>query len=136
MQPNEIVLDVNDDNDDGTTPTVEVTMTRFDEYQNRSEYISDTHTISVRDKLGLYRTQPKQSGNFRGTAKSAVKFTTDHSVAGVDAATTIIAPAIVEVGFSFPVGMTAAQCLVMRMKAVALLQDDTVMVPLTDQLMV
>lgn len=136
MQPNSITLSVNDDNDDGTTAEVEVVFARFDEYQNRSEYISDAHTVASRDKLGFYRTFPKPSGNFRGTAKSAVKITKDFSVAGVDATTTLIIPAIIDVGFSFPVGTTAAERLELRMRMVAALLDDTIMVPLIDQLMV
>lgn len=136
MQSEEITLSVNTDNDDGTTAAVDKVFSRYDEYQNRSEYISENHSVASRDKLGLYRTFPKANGNFRGTAKSAVKFTKDFSVEGVDATTTLTVPAIAEVGFSFPVGLTAAQTLEFRMGLVALLQDDTVMVPLTDQLMV
>lgn len=135
MQPNVITLPVNEDGDNGTTPAVDHIFNRYDEYQNRSEYISGSHTLALRDKLGLYRTTPKASGNFRGTAKSAVKFTRDFSVAGVDASTTIVAPAIVEVSFSFPVGMTPAETMVMRQCAVAML-DHSVIAELTDKLMV
>lgn len=136
MLDNTITLDVDHDNDGGTTPDQTKTYTRYDEYQNRSEYISSTHTLGLRDKLGFYRTQPKVSGNFRGTAKSSVKFTQDYSVDGVDATTTVIVPGILEVSFSLPVGVTAAQSLELRMRAVALLMDDAIMVPVTDQLMV
>lgn len=136
MQSNTITLSVDTDNDGGTTAAVDQVFHRYDEYQNRSEYISDGHTVASRNKLGLYRTFPKANGNFKGTAKSAVKFTQDFQVNGVDATTSITVPAIVDVGFSFPVGLTAAQTLELRMRLVALLLDDSVMVPLTDQLMV
>jgi hypothetical protein len=136
MLDNVITLSVDLDNDGGTTAAVDSIFSRFDEYQNRSEYIHEDHTLALRDKLGFYRTLPKQSGNFKGTAKSAIKFTRDQAVAGVDSTTTIVAPGIVDIGFSFPIGMTAAQMLELRMRAVALLLDDNIMVPLTGQLMV
>jgi len=136
MQDNTITLDVNTDNDDGTTATVEAVFTRFEEYLNRSVYIHSNHTLGLRETLNLYRTLPKPSGNFRGTAKSAVKFTKDYSVPGNDAATTIVAPSLGEASFSFPVGMTPAQTLEQRMRLCALILLDSVMVPLTDQLMV
>jgi hypothetical protein len=136
MQPNSITLSVNTDNDDGTTAEVDSVFTRFEEFQNRSEYIHSNHTLSVRNKLGFYRTTPKKNGNFVGVAKSAFKVTKDHEVDGVDATTSNVAPAIVDVGFSFPLGMTPAQTLEMRMTAAAMILDDSVMVPLTDQLMV
>lgn len=134
--PNEITLSVDTDNDGGTTPKVDSVYSHYDSYGNRSEYIHEDHTVALRDKLGFYRTPPKAAGNFRGTAKTAVKFTRDFSVEGVDATTRNIAPGIIDIGFSFPVGMTSAECLELRMRAVALLLDDTIMVPLTIQQMV
>lgn len=136
MLPNTITLAVDDNNDGGTTPTIEHIYSRFDEYQNRSEYIHANHTVATRDKLGFYRTFPKTNGNFRGTQKCAIKLTKDYSVDGVDTETTLIRPAIGEIGFSFPVGLTPAQTLEFRMRLVAVILDDSVMGPLTDQLMI
>lgn len=136
MQPNEITLDVNHDNDDGTTATQQIIYTRFDEYQNRSEYISDAHVIALRDKVALYRTFPKATGNFAGTAKSAVKFTRDYEVPGNDVETTIIVPGIINIGFSLPVGVSGEDSLGFRMLAATMLLNDDIMIPLTDQLMV
>jgi hypothetical protein len=136
MQPNEIILAVDEDNDGGTTAAVEHTYSRSNYFQNKSEYISETHTLSSRDKLALYRTLPKRSGNFLGMAKTAIKFTQDISVAGVDSTTLVVAPGIVDVAFSMPVGVTSAQSLALRMRAVALLLDDDVMSALVDQQMV
>lgn len=136
MLSNTITLAVDDNNDGGTTPTIEHIYSRFDEYQNRSEYIHANHTVATRDKLGFYRTFPKTNGNFRGTQKCAVKLTKDYSVDGVDAETTLVRPAIGEIGFSFPVGLTPTQTLEFRMRLVAVLLDDSVMGPLTDQLMI
>jgi len=136
MQDNSITLAVDVDNDGGTTAAVTLVFNRYEEYQNRSVYIATDHTLASRNQLGLYRTFPKVSGNFNGVAKSAIKLTQDYSVPGADATTTRVAPGLVDIGFSFPVGLTPAQTLELRMRAVALLLDDTVMIPLTDQLMV
>lgn len=136
MQSNQITLAVDVDNDGGTTAAVISTYTRFDEYQNRSEYIHANHSVAVRDKMGFYRTFPKANGNFRGTSKCTIKFTKDYSVAGVDSQTTLIRPAIAEASFSLPVGLTPAQSLEFRMRLVAALRDDAIMVPLMDQLMI
>jgi hypothetical protein len=133
MQPNLITLPVDLLNNDTTT---DLDLTRFEEYVNRSVYVTDNHMISARDTLGLYRTFPKQSGNFLGVQKTCVKFTRDYVVDGADGVTTVKAPCIVEVSFSVPVGMSDADILIMRQRAVALLDDDSVMVPLNSQLMI
>lgn len=136
MQDNTIAIDVNTDNDDGTTAAVSAVYARFEEYLNRSVYIHQNHTLAMRDQLSLYRTLPKTSGNFRGTAKSAVKFTKDFLVAGTDTETMLVAPAILEANFSLPIGLTPAQTLEMRMRLAAMILFDTVMVSLNDQCMV
>lgn len=136
-QPNVMTFSVNTDNDDGTTPAVDITYTRYDgSHQNRSIYIASGHTVASRNLLTLYRTPPKPSGNFRGVAKSAVKVTQDFIVPGVDATTENVSPGLVDIGFNFPVGLTPAQNKELRMRAAAIISDDDVMVPLTDQLMV
>jgi hypothetical protein len=136
MLDNSITLTVDEANDGSTTADVDLVYTRYDEYQNRSLYTGENHSLTAKDTIGFYRTFPKTSGNFRGMAKSAVKLTADQSVAGVDQTSTVVAPAIIDLKFAFPVGMSAADTKKLRMRAVAMLLDDTVMVPLHDQLMV
>lgn len=133
MQPNEIVLAVDEAND---ATTVNHTYTRQDYYLNRSLYISSTHANDARDTLGLYRTYAKASGNFKGVNKSSIKFTKDIVVPGVDGVSDITSPMILEVSFSLPVGFTAAQSVLLRQHAVALLDRDDVMAPLNDVLTV
>lgn len=134
MPTSTITLAVNVDNDDGTTAAIDKIYSLFDASpQNRVDYISESHTLALRDTLKLYRTPPKKSGNFRGTAKTAVKFTEDFEVDGVDSTTTVTAPGILDISFSCPIGMTPAQTLEMRMNAVALLQDNDIMAALVDQ---
>lgn len=128
MQSDTIVLPVDLLNSGVTT---NVTYQKFDAYQNRSSYISTFHTPDSRDNLTLFRTFPKVSGNFKGTRKTAVKFTKDFTVATVDGGTTV-SPLIIEVSFSIPLGIPVADQLVCRQRAVAFLDNDTVMVPLND----
>lgn len=134
MQPNSITLSVDEQND-GVGPANHV-YTRFEEYQNRAVYISASHSLSAKDTLSLYRTFPKTSGNFRGVGKTAFKFSTDILVDGVDGVSQLTSPIIVDVSFSIPVGATAAQVMLARQRALSLLDLDSVMIPLNEQLMV
>ena len=133
MQPNSITLAV-DTGNTGTTTDLE--LERFEEFQNRTVYVSDQHTVGARESMTLYRTFPKASGNFRGTQKSCVKFTLDVVVSGVDGTTELTAPIIMECTFSIPVGATTADVLEMRQRIVALTDLDSVMNPLNNQLMI
>jgi len=133
MQADVITLAVDELND---TNTVNHVYSRFEEYQNRSVYTHSAHTLESKDTLSLYRTFPKSSGNFKGMAKSAIKFSQDVEVTGVDGITTLTSPIIVEVSFSIPVGATVAEQLIARQRAIAMLDDDTIMVKLNNQLMV
>lgn len=133
MLNDQITLSVDEEND-GVGPVNHV-YTRFEETQNRSKYIHTNHTLSAKDTLSFYRTLPKPSGNFLGVAKTAAKFSKDHSVTGADGST-IVAPVIVEVSISMPVGISAANAMIARQKALSLLDLDAVMVPLMEQQMV
>lgn len=134
MQPNVITLSVDEENDN--VGPVNHVFTRFDEYQNRSGYISADHTLSNPDTLTLYRTMPKPNGTFRGVGKTSFKFSKSIVVTGVDGVSQLSAPLIVEVSFSIPVGATSSQILIARQRALALLDLDSVMSPLNEQLMV
>lgn len=124
MQPNQLTLNV-DYLNNGTT-TAE-TYDRFDSFQNRSVYVGEGHSAESRDTLTLYRTFPTKSGNFKGTAKSAIKLSLDAAVPGADGVATLTAPIIAEVSFSLPVGVEAAEVLKLRQRLIALLDSDTVM---------
>jgi hypothetical protein len=67
---------------------------------------------------------PNKNGNFRGTGKSGIKFTKDHSVDGVDTTTAVVVPAIIECNTSFPIGMTSAERVEMRQRLIAVLDND------------
>jgi hypothetical protein len=90
----------------------------------------------AKDTLSLYRTFPKPSGNFKGVCKTSFKFSKDISVTGVDGVSQLTAPIIVEVAFSLPVGATHAQVLLAQQRALSMLDLDSVMTPLNEQLMV
>lgn len=119
---------------DGTT-TAEV-YSRFSDVENRSTYIGASHVPEARDTMQFYRTAPTKNGNFKGVKKTTVKFTRDFDVEGVDSATTLTSPAIVEVNFSIPMGVSAADTVKLRQRVLALLDDDTVMAALNDQQMI
>lgn len=118
MLPSTITLPVDLLNNGTTTDFI---ATRDEVYLNRSVYTLPEHTIMSRDILGFYRTRPTVSGNYRGTAKSAAKFTEDVSVPGVDSSTSMLAPLIGEVNFAIPVGVDAAKTLVLRQRLIALI---------------
>lgn len=132
MLPNTITLAVDELNNE--TP-VDETLTRFEENLNRSTYVGDSHSVEAKDTLNFYRTVPKPNGNFKGVAKTAFKFSRDTVVTGVDS-TSVSAPIIVEVSFSIPVGVTDADKLLARQRALAMLDLDSVMVPFQSQLMI
>jgi hypothetical protein len=133
MQDDVLTLAVDELNDSNTVDHV---FNRFDEYQNRSVYQEDGHELTARDTLTLFRSFPKASGNFKGVAKPAFKFSKDYLVDGVDGVASLTSPMIAEVSFSIPVGVSAADQLIMRQRLIALLDDDSIMVPLMNQLMV
>lgn len=117
------------------TPTSE-SFTRYEEFQNRSTYIGADHTPDVRNVLGFYRTFPTKNGNFKGTSKSAVKFTQDVQVAGADGVSTLTAPIILDLSFSVPVGASTADLVHARQRLLALLDGDTLMNSLNVQLQI
>lgn len=111
---------------------VDNTFTFFDLYQNRAVYHSANHTIASPDTLTLYRTIPKQSGNFPGQAKVAAKFSKQVVVPGNDG-TDVSGPIITEISISYPVGASDAVLLKERQKALALIDRDDIMVPLVSK---
>lgn len=134
MQATTVTLAVDVDND-GLALVNEV-YSKYEEYQNRSTYIGADHALDDRNTFGIYRTLPTRSGNFKGTGKSAVKFTQDFQVPGVDSSTTLTAPVIVDVSFSVPVGVSQADLIHMRQRVIALLDSDSFMNSLNLQLMI
>lgn len=132
MLDNEITLAVDTAN---TGVTTDVVYSRYDSYQNRSVFISDTHQPDNRDLLTFSRTFPKVAGTFRGVRKTSVKFTEDCEVSTNDGGTTLSSQ-IAEVKFSIPVGVPTAAIIAFRQKVVALLDDDDVMSPLNDLQMI
>lgn len=128
-----ITLSVDEQND-GVGP-VDHVYSRYDTNPNRTTYIHANHALDERDTLTFYRTLPKPSGNFKGVAKTAQKFSRDISVLGADGAT-ITAPIIVEISTSLPVGATAAQAMIARQKVLSLMDLDAIMVPAQEQQMI
>lgn len=132
MQPNEITLSVDKLNNGTLTNVV---YSRFEEYLNRSVYVGTNHSLDNRDTMSFYRTMPKVSGRFKGTAKSSIKFTRDITVVGTDGLD-LVAPQIFEISLSNPIGATTAQTIELRQNGSALIDRDDIMTALQGLLMV
>lgn len=126
MQPNTITLPVDPANN---STVVDELFTRHEEQINRTTYRGPDHTVAVNNMMQLYRTPPKRSGNYLGTAKESIKFS--KTVTVLDAAgQDIPAMLIGEVSFSVPVGVSAAIQKALRQRIIAGLDMDVVMDPL------
>lgn len=133
MQVDQLVISVDAENNGNPA---DVTYDRYIENENRSVYITSAHVPEARDTLGLYRTFPTKSGNFKGVSKSALKFTRDIEVSGVDSSTVLTSPMIADISFSIPVGALAIDILELRQRMIAALDNDSFMDSLNIQLMV
>lgn len=117
----EITLSVDPEN---TGVSVDMLFTNFQRFENRSTYVGETSSPDKVDTLQFYRTLPKSNGNFKGTAKAAVKRTLGIVVSGVDGVAQLQAPVIGEVSFSIPVGATMAQVKKLCQELVSVLDSD------------
>lgn len=120
MLDNTITFDVDHDRD--ATPTEEV-FSKFQEFLNRSVYNGADNSDALRNQMVVTRNEPTVSGNFRGVKKTSLKFTQDIEVAGVDTETTLVAPIILSLSLSLPVGTTAASAMHLRERMRAALDD-------------
>lgn len=122
MQPNTIAYTYDHDNDGGSTAVVSVTLTRHAEELNKSTYRTGSHVTETPDTLNFYRTAAKRSGDFLGAQKVSVKRTKTflvESAAGLE----IKAPAVSELSFSLPVGVTNAEKLALLMEWIGYLSS-------------
>lgn len=113
-----------DDFDDLTIGPVDYELFRSLSEKSSSIYRTTAETAASLDRLQLYVTDPKPSGNFLGQMKSALKFTRGHQV--VDALNNvIIRNSIIEIKVSVPVGIGEADFHdFVQMPAQILLQHD------------
>lgn len=103
MLDNTITLAV-DPSGDNTTTSNEV-LTRFREYENKTEYQFADHTVVTRDQLEFYRNVITPSGNYLGNAKGSLKLTEDRGILAKDGSD-LVAPTIAGISMSLPVGTT------------------------------
>lgn len=130
MLDNTVTLPVDILNTGSTTNRV---YTRLSEFTDRSVYKGPSHTLTLRDTLGFYRSAVKANGSDNGVAKSAMKLTQDITVPGKVATTNVVKPMIADVAFSIPVGATAAQTLEFRQRLIAAV-DHAIAARLVDDL--
>jgi len=133
MIANDITLNVDQLNDGNT---VAEAYELSDRNGNRSVYVGESHALDARDTITFYRTFPTPHGNFKGVAKSSAKLTEDVQVTGKDGVSTLTAPMIREVSYSFPIGVSAADVLRFRQRGIALEDNDGVMDDLNLRLLV
>lgn len=131
MQPNTITLAVDVTN---TSTPVDQEYSRTEEQLNRSTYRGPGNTLQSRNILQFYRTPPKRSGNYLGSAKVALKFTQDVSVPNADGSGNVVSPLIAEVAMSIPVGTSTAEMLAIRQHLVTILDRDDLVGPLNEYL--
>lgn len=105
--PETFILNTITDGGSTATESEAATYTRFRQETDKTTYVGADHAVDSREKLEFYRTEPKRSGNYRGSSKTAAKFTLDVSVATVDGGT-IMAPIVLELSSSIPVGADEA----------------------------
>jgi hypothetical protein len=123
MIDNDITLPVDLINDGNFT---DYDYERSSTYENRSTFQGEDHDPQSRDLLQFYRTAAKPTPTFRGVQKSAVKFTMDKTVTAPNG-DPIVAPVIIEVSFSVPIGVSIADEIIARQRVIALLDQDDIM---------
>jgi hypothetical protein len=126
-QAEQFTLNVNEDNDDGTTAEVEKIFHRKEVYNGRSLYTTDASSSLARETLGLYASPAKPSGNILGTNKASVKTTCDCSVPGADGVAVYTKPIILKLEASIPAGADTTLVKAELMKLAAVMQDDSIM---------
>jgi len=131
MQANTLTLAVDTANDGTTTDHV---YTRIREVENKSVYNGPGGSVSNRKELAFLRKDPKRSGNSQGVSSAEARFTEEVSVPGVEDSSNVSHLLTGSVSFRIPVGVSSADLLTFRQKIIALLDDDTVMGALMDNL--
>jgi|FLTM01.1.fsa_nt_gi hypothetical protein len=89
----------------------DLTFVEHDKSQSgKATYIdADNHSTTERHTMDLYRTPSTPSGNNLGTRRFALKFTDDFTVSDAEG-NDVVRPAITQVSFAIPEGLTEAQC--------------------------
>jgi len=109
-------------------------FTRITQSLNRTDYTRSYHTDAARKTLQFYRSPAKRNGESLGIAKSAMKQTIDVSVPNASGSGNIVLPYIIEVNFARPVGVSAADSLLIRRRFIAELSAEAFITRLVDAL--
>lgn len=129
-QPNEIILPVDVANDGNT---VNQTYVHHRTEGNRSTYRGESSTLQSRDLIQIYATQARPGKGTLGASRQYVKTTRDVSVPNAAGDGNVVMPAIVNVEFSLPTGVTGEFVTELRQVAVAMLNNDAIMEDLNMQ---
>lgn len=105
----------------GTVVNQEIAL--LDGSPGRKIFRFSGHSFQTRDTVTFTRSFPKPNGNFAGTRKTSAKLTKDVVVEGTDPSTDVKAPGIIDISSSLPVGLSAADAMLMRQRAIAILDS-------------
>jgi hypothetical protein len=72
---------------------------------NSQPYIGPANTLSIKDRIELYRTYPKATKEFSGMARSRIKSTRTFTLTG---ALTLTADGMIDTQIAIPVGAAGA----------------------------
>lgn len=123
MLDNSITLAVDIANNDVTVNQV---YSRYLERENNSVYAGTDHSSSAQNLITFYRTFPKPQGNSKGVERSSIKVVQDSTVLGADGLALLTKPVIIKIDVTRPVGISDADFLAIRMRAVAALASASV----------
>lgn len=94
--------------------TTDISCRRADFSSGKSLYKLPGHSYAAKNQLQCFANEPKPSGNFMGTRRTSVKYTHGVTVAGRDLSTSVVAPIIVELSCSIPVGVSDEDAIAAR----------------------
>lgn len=117
MLENQIVVPVAEEM--GGTPA-NVECRRSDFTSGKSLYKLPGHSYASKNQLQFFSNEPKPSGNFMGTRRTSAKLTRGVAVPGKDLSTSVVAPIIIELSCSIPVGVDDKTAIAARQFVMAL----------------
>lgn len=124
MQANTLTLPVDTTNNGTTTNR---NYNRYREEPEKTEYRGPDHAGIVQDTLTITRKSPTRNGNFLGAYRTKAQFAQSYDVIGLDGTTQKGINATISIEVVAPLGLTDAQLKELRQRALALLDNDTVM---------
>lgn len=99
---------------------------RYDFGGNSSTYHGPNHTFSEQEALKFTRNSPTPSGTYPGTRRSTMKLTRGLPNTDLEG-NSVVHNAIIDITFSFPIGISETEMVKVRQVLVAAMDSDTIM---------